>query len=183
MDVKKKIILGVCGSIAAYKSCEIIRRLKDEGINVTVIMSQSAEQFITPLTLQTLSGNRVYQGLFDLAVEDFDPEHVSLAKKSSLILIAPATANIIGKIAWGICDCLLTCVIMASHSPILIAPAMNEGMWQSKILQENISKLKRLGYKFIGPEKGKLSDGSIGEGRLASADKIIQEVKKILKGF
>ncbi len=177
---KKEIILGICGSIAAYKSCEIIRRLKDSGFNVTVIMTKEAEEFITPLTVQTLSQNRVYQGMFDLSEEEFDPEHVSLAAKSNLILIAPATANIIGKIASGICDELLTSVIMAANCKILIAPAMNEGMWKNKILQENIAKLKKLGFAFIEPEKGKLADGKIGEGRLASIDKIIAKVKNII---
>lgn len=179
MPKNKEIILGVCGSIAAYKSCEIIRCLKDSGFNVSVIMTKEAEEFITALSLQTLSQNRVYRGMFDLLEDEFDPEHVSLAKRSSLILVAPATANIIGKIASGICDDLLTSVIMASQRPILIAPAMNEGMWKNKILQHNVSKLKKLGYNFIEPEKGKLADGQIGEGRLASVDKIIAKVKAI----
>lgn len=182
MPKMKKIILGVCGSIAAYKSAEIIRRLKDAGFNVTAIMTKEAQEFITPLTLQSLSQNQVYQGLFDLSSQDFDPEHVSLAKNSDLILVAPATANIIGKIASGICDDLLTSVIMAGSCPILIAPAMNEGMWKNKILQDNIAKLKKSGYKFVGPEKGKLCDGTIGEGRLAEVNKIIQEVRRILSG-
>ncbi len=181
MPKTKEIILGVCASIAAYKSCEIIRRLKDSGFGVTVIMTEHTREFITPLSLQTLSQNRVYQGMFDLAAGDFDPEHVSLARKSSLILIAPATANIIGKISAGICDDLLTAVIMASRSPILIAPAMNDGMWHNKILQRNISALKKLGYKFVEPEKGRLSDGTVGEGRLADIQKIVKEVRKILK--
>jgi len=176
----KEIILGVCGSIAAYKSCEIIRKLKEQRFNVTVVMTKEAEEFITLLTMQTLSQNRVYRGMFDLLEEEFDPEHVSLAEKSSLILVAPATANIIGKIASGICDDLLTLVIMAAKSPVLIAPAMNEGMWRNKILQENINKLKKFGFIFIEPEKGKLADGKVGVGRLASIEAIITKVKNIL---
>jgi phosphopantothenoylcysteine decarboxylase/phosphopantothenate--cysteine ligase len=179
LSAKKQIVLGVCASIAAYKSCEIIRRLKDNGFNVTVIMTKEAGEFITPLTLQTLSQNRVFQGMFDLLQDDFDPEHVSLAKKANLILVAPATANIIGKIASGICDDLLTSVIMAANCPVVIAPAMNDGMWKNKILQENIARLKKLGYKFIEPEKGKLADGKTGFGRLAAIEKIISQIKSI----
>ncbi|MBM3252175.1 MAG: hypothetical protein FJZ11_05300 [Candidatus Omnitrophica bacterium] len=177
----KNIILGVTGSIAAYKSCDIIRQLKEKNFSVTVIMTKDAEEFITALTLQTLSGNKVYRDLFELVADEYSVEHVSLAQKADLILVAPATANIIGKVASGICDDLLSCVIMASSAPVLFAPAMNEGMYKNKILQDNIAKLNKFGFKFIGPEKGKLADGKIGMGKLAKTDSIIQAVQKILK--
>jgi phosphopantothenoylcysteine decarboxylase/phosphopantothenate--cysteine ligase len=176
----RNIILGVTGSIATYKSCEIIRKLKKKKFSVTVVMTREAEEFIAPLTLQTLSENKVYRELFKLTVEQYSAEHVSLAERADLILVAPATANIIGRVANGLCDDLLTCVIMATSAPVLFAPAMNEGMYKNRILQENISKLKRLGYKFIGPAKGRLADGKIGIGRLADIDTIIKEALRIV---
>jgi phosphopantothenoylcysteine decarboxylase/phosphopantothenate--cysteine ligase len=177
----KNIILGVTASIAAYKAGDIIRRLKEKNFSVTVIMTKDAEEFITPLTLQTLSGNKVYRSLFELVSDEYSVEHVALAQKADLILVAPATANIIGKVANGICDDLLSCVIMATGAPVLFAPAMNEGMYKNKILQDNIEKLNKFGYKFIGPGKGKLADGKTGLGRLAEIDSIIKEIQKILK--
>lgn len=177
----KNIVLGVTGSIAAYKSCDIIRRLKDNGARVEVIMTKDAEEFITPLSLQTLSGSKVHRGMFDLTAEEYNVEHVSLADKADAILIAPATANIIGKVANGLCDDLLSCVIMATQAPVVFAPAMNDGMYNNKILQDNIAKLKNTGYKFIGPVKGKLANGKVGIGHLAEIDTIVQEVAKIIK--
>jgi len=177
----KNIILGVTASIAAYKACDIIRRLKEKDFSVTVVMTKDAEEFITPLSLQTLSGNKVHRGMFDLASEEYNVEHVSLADKAAAILIAPATANIIGKVANGLCDDLLSCVIMATKAPVVFAPAMNDGMYSNKILQDNIAKLKALGYKFIGPVKGKLANGKIGIGHLAEIDTIIKEVAAAIK--
>jgi phosphopantothenoylcysteine decarboxylase/phosphopantothenate--cysteine ligase len=177
----KNIILGVTASIAAYKACDIIRRLKEKEFSVTVIMTKDAEEFITPLTLQTLSGNKVHRGMFDLASEEYNIEHVSLADKADAILVAPATANIIGKVANGLCDDLLSCVIMATKAPVVFAPAMNDGMYSNKILQDNIAKLKALGYKFISPVKGKLANGKIGIGHLAELDTIIKEVATVIK--
>lgn len=177
---KKEIILGVTGSIASYKACEIIRGLKDEDFSVTVVMTENAKEFITALSLGGLSRNKVYsQMFFDSSL--WDVEHISLAEKASLILVAPATANIIAKIASGICDDLLTCVVLATKAPVLIAPAMNENMYENKITQENIAKLKGLGYRFIGPGKGKLATGKVGIGHLAAIEDIVREVKKILK--
>ncbi len=175
----KNIILGVTGSIAAYKACDIIRRLKEENFNVTVIMTDDANEFITPLTLASLSRNKVYCDMF-ADPDAWNIEHVSLAQKSDLILIAPATANTISKIAGGICDDLLSCAVMATKAPVVIAPAMNSNMFENKILQGNIAKLKGLGYKFIGPVKGKLANGQAGIGHLASVEEIIKEVKRVL---
>ena len=175
----KKIILGVTGSIAAYKSADIIRRLQDEKIQAVVIMTKEAEAFITPLTLEALSGNKVYKEMFG-GREYSDIEHISLADQADLILIAPATANIIAKIAAGICDDLLTATVCAVKAKVLIAPAMNEHMYLNKITQENIRKLKALGYKFVEPKKGRLACGKVGVGCLADVETIIKEVKKVL---
>jgi len=175
----KKLILGITGSIAAYKACEIVSRLKELGAEVFVIMTKSATHFVTPLTFQTLSGNRVYLNLFDLP-EEWELEHISLAEKTDLILIAPATANTIAKLATGIADDFLTTTVLASEAPTLIAPAMHETMYKNSFTQANIEKLKEKGFKFIGPEYGKLASGKSGLGRLASNDKIIDGVKDIL---
>ena len=180
MAKNKNIILGVTASIAIYKACDIIRRLKEQGFIVTVAMTPEAEELIKPIVFQSLSGNKVYRGLFDTP-ETWEIEHISLAKRADLVLIAPATANIIGKIASGICDDLLTCVVLATRAPVLICPAMNENMYINKITQENIKKLKRLGYKFIGPVKGRLADGNIGIGHLATIEDIIKAVKGSLR--
>jgi len=175
----KNIILGVTASIAIYKACEIVRGLKREGFEVTVIQTAESEELIRPVVFQSLSGNKVYSGLFD-APEAWDIEHVSLAKRGDLVLVAPATANIIAKIASGICDDLLSCVICATKAPVLIAPAMNVNMYNNKITQGNIKRLESLKYKFIEPKIGKLACGDIGLGCLADVEKIISEVKKAL---
>lgn len=180
MAVKQKnIILGVTASVAIYKACEIIRRLKDAGFSVTVIQTRESEELIKPVLFESLSQNKVYRGLFD-AQGAWEIEHISLAKKADLILVAPATANIIAKITCGICDDLLTCVICATKAPVLIAPAMNENMYENKITQGNILKLKGLGYKFIEPKEGKLACGDKGVGCLAGVDTIVKEVKSNL---
>lgn len=175
----KNIILGVTASIAIYKACEIVRRLKEEGFCVKVVMTAEAEELIKPIVFQTLSGNKVYRGLFD-EPQEWEIEHISLAKQADLVLIAPATANILGKITAGICDDLLTCVVCATKAPILICPAMNENMYKNKIVQGNIKKLKSLGYKFVEPIRGRLACGEIGLGCLAEVETIIKEVKKFL---
>jgi phosphopantothenoylcysteine decarboxylase/phosphopantothenate--cysteine ligase len=179
MAKEKNVILGVSASIAIYKACDITRKLREEGLRVTVVMTPEAEELIKPIVFQSLSGNKVYCGLFELP-EAWDIEHISLADKADLVLIAPATANIIGKIAGGICDDLLTCVVCATRAPVLIAPAMNENMYRNKIVQENIGKLKKQGFKFIDPKEGKLACGKVGVGCLADLDAIIKEVKKNL---
>jgi phosphopantothenoylcysteine decarboxylase/phosphopantothenate--cysteine ligase len=176
----KHVILGVTASIAIYKACEIVRGLKDAGFLVTVIMTAEAQEFIQPMLFENLSGNKVYRGLFK-EPEAWDIEHVSLAEKANLVLIAPATANIIGKLTSGICDDLLTCVCLATPAPILICPAMNEKMYKNKIVQENIKKLKSVGYKFVEPRVGQLVCGKVGVGCLAEVETIIKEVKKILR--
>ena len=179
MAREKKIILGVTASIAIYKACEIVRRLRDEAFSVSVVMTAEAEELIRPVVFSSLSGNKVYRGLFE-EPEAWEIEHVALADKADLVLIAPATANIIGKIASGVCDDLLTCVVCATGAPVLIAPAMNENMYKNKITQGNIRKLESLGYKFIEPKVGRLACGKTGIGCLADVETIVKEVKKIL---
>jgi len=177
---EKNIILGVTASIAIYKSCGLIRRLRECGLAVHVVMTKEAQELIKPIVFQSLSGNRVYSGgIFD-ALDTWDIEHVALAAKADLILIAPATANIIAKLAAGICDDLLSCTVCASKAKVLIAPAMNENMYQNKITQSNILKLTNYGYKFIAPAKGLLACGVVGVGCLAETAEIVKEVKKLL---
>ncbi|MEW5768637.1 MAG: bifunctional phosphopantothenoylcysteine decarboxylase/phosphopantothenate--cysteine ligase CoaBC [bacterium] len=171
----KEIVLGVTGSIAAYKSAEIVRGLIKQGARVQVVMTKAATAFITPLTLQTLSGQPVITDLFS-SPSAWEIEHVSLAERADLILIAPATANIIGKIANGMADDMLSTLVLAARSPILIAPAMNEAMYENPILMANIEKLKNCGFLFIEPEEGELACGKQGRGRLASIEVIIGNV-------
>ncbi len=177
---KKTLVLGVTGSIAAYRACEIISALRKVDIGVRVILTKEAREFITPLSLQTLSCNKVLTEMFELP-EGWDPVHTALADEADLILVAPATANVIGKMASGICDDLLTCVIFASKAPVLIAPAMNEKMYKHSIVRANIEKLKSAGYKFIGPIKGRLACGHEDIGHISDTADIVKEVKKLLK--
>ena len=172
----KEIGIGVTGSIAAYKSAEIVSYLHQQKARVTVLMTQSATKFISPLTFQTLSHNKVLIDLFD-DTYCFDPQHIALSEKLDLLLIAPASANIIGKIASGIADDILSTVITSlKPSDVIIAPAMNEKMYLNPIIQRNIASLKKTGYHFIEPEKGSLVCGS-GIGRLPHLDTIIKEIE------
>ena len=175
----KNVVIGVSGGIAVYKVLDVVSKLKKLNINVNIIMTKSATQFVTPLSFQSLSQNYVVCDIFD-DPKTWDVEHIALAKKADLFLVAPATANIIGKIANGIADDMLTTTIMATNAKIVIAPAMNTNMYKNKILQKNIKTLKDLGYHFIDPDSGRLACGDIGEGKLANTDKIVDEVVKIL---
>ncbi len=176
--MKRKILLGVCGGIAAYKSAEVIERLKKKN-EIKVVMTQNSAHFITPLTLQTLSGNPVYSELFVLPKER-EIVHISLAEWADIILVIPATANIIGRISSGIADDLLSTIIMATTSQVIFAPAMNRNMWKNTILQENVKRLKRAGYHFIEPVTGLLASGEKGIGHLAPVERIIEEVERRL---
>ena len=173
MAKNKNIILGVTASIAIYKACDILRTLMSEGFKVNVVMTKEATELIRPIVFQSLSGNKVYQGMFEVP-DAWEIEHISLATKADLVLVAPATANIIGKVASGISDDLLTCAISATKAPVLFAPAMNEAMYKNKITQGNIKKLESLGYKFIGPRCGRLACGKTGSGCLAGVDEIVR---------
>ena len=176
---QKNIVLGVTASIAAYKACEITRKLKEHGYEVTVVMTPDAQEFIRPLLFQSLSGRRVYRGLFTEPCE-WEIGHISLAQSANLLLIAPATADIIAKMAGGICDDLLTCVALATKAPVLVCPAMNENMYTNPLTQANIKKLASLGYKFVGPRIGRLACGKEGIGCLEDVDTIIKEAKRVL---
>lgn len=174
------IVVGVTGGIAAYKSAEIVRKLKKLNADVHVIMTKNACEFITPLTMQTLSQNPVITGMFK-EPESWDIKHVSLAQKADLFLIAPTTANIIGKVANGIADDMLSTTIMAAKAPVIFACAMNTNMYENRIVQSNINRLKEIGYSFIEPESGMLACGQEGNGRLADLDDIIKRAIKVLK--
>jgi phosphopantothenoylcysteine decarboxylase/phosphopantothenate--cysteine ligase len=175
----KKIVLGVCGGIAAYKAAELVRLYVKAGAEVFVIMTEAARQFITPLTFQTLSGNPVHGELFDL-VQEQEIGHISLADRADLIVVAPATANLVGKVASGIADDLLTTTLMASSAPVLFAPAMNSRMWENSIYQHNQRKLRRIGYHFLDPEVGLLACGWEGKGKLPDPEVILAETRRLL---
>ncbi len=181
MAKKKRIVLGVTGSIAAYKTADLIRELVEKGFRVSVVMTKEAEYFITPLTLSSLSGEKVYRGMFKEHEDPADMPHITLAQEADILLISPATANIIGKLAHGIADSLLTCIALATKAPIVIAPAMNTQMYQNSIVQENCSRLKEHGIKFIDPIKGKLACGTKGEGHIADEDTIVKSVLRLIK--
>jgi phosphopantothenoylcysteine decarboxylase/phosphopantothenate--cysteine ligase len=171
----KKIILGITGGIAAYKSAEVCRRLKKLGAEVIVVMTQAGTKFITPLTMETLSENEVLTELFP-EKKMVGTRHVSLADWCDLILIAPATANIIGKIRSGLADDILTTIVVSTRSKVILAPAMNVKMWENPIVQKNVSELRKLGYSFIEPGVGDLACGDMGKGRMAEPEQIVEEV-------
>jgi phosphopantothenoylcysteine decarboxylase / phosphopantothenate---cysteine ligase len=171
----KRIVLCVSGGIAVYKSLELLRLLTKAGADVHVVMSNSAQEFVTALPFQTLSGNPVHTELFNLIAER-EIGHISLADRADLFLIVPATANIIGKIANGIADDMLSTTVMATKAPVLIAPAMNVNMFTNPIYRENEDKLRRFGYLFVPPVKGALACGWEGEGKLAAVETIFEAV-------
>jgi phosphopantothenoylcysteine decarboxylase / phosphopantothenate---cysteine ligase len=177
---KPMLVLGVTGGIACYKAVELVRLLFKDGFVVQVIMTRGAMEFVMPLTFQTLSGMPVATETFNLTQES-EIGHINLADSADLFVIAPATANVIGKIAAGIADDLLTTVLMATKAPVLIAPAMNIHMYENPILQENVRKLRRLGYHFIEPAEGYLACGYEGKGRLPEPEKILEEIRRLLK--
>ncbi len=177
--MKKNIVLGVTGSIAAYRACEVASRITKEGFSVFTVLTKEAQNFITPLTFMNITKNPVITDMFDTPGE-FSPVHTSLADKTDLILVMPATANLIGKIASGICDDMLSCTIISSTAPVILVPAMNEKMYRNKIVQENIRRLKGIGYRFVGPIKGRLACGYEGLGHIAETEEVLRQVKKML---
>jgi len=177
--IGKTVVLGVTGGIAAYKMPNVARMLKKMHCNVHVIMTQNATNFITATTFETLTGNKCLIDTFDRNFE-FSVEHVAIAKQADLVLIAPATANVIGKIAGGIADDMLTTTVMACTCKILIAPAMNHNMYHNSIVQENIEKLKRHGYEIIDPVCGMLANGDTGDGKLPSEETLVSYVVREL---
>jgi phosphopantothenoylcysteine decarboxylase/phosphopantothenate--cysteine ligase len=176
----RTIIIGVTGGIAAYKSCEVVSRLKKLGAEVWVIMTKEAAELVGPLTFRTLSRNPVVMDLFSKELSSIPLPHISLAQKADLILIAPCTANMIGKIAHGIADDALSTTVLASSAQKIIAPAMNTAMWNNPIVRENVRKLKDLGFSVIGPEEGKLACGEEDIGCMSEPGKIIEELVSAL---
>ena len=175
----KTVLLGVTGCIAAYKSCEIVSRLKKLGANVEVIMTSHALEFVQPLSFETLANNRVYSDLFDRDF-DFEVEHVALAKKADIFVIAPATANTIGKIANGIADDMLSTTVLACKAPKLVCPAMNTNMYESSQVQENLAILQKKGYNILSPVEGRLACGDVGKGKMAEPVDIVDNIVNIL---
>lgn len=176
--LNKTVLLGITGGIAAYKMCELIRMYKKNGLNVKVITTPNALNFVTELTLATLSDNEVYTDNFD--IKEYKPEHISLADEGDILVIAPASANTISKISDGICDNLLTSITCAFNKPIVIAPAMNTNMWNNEFVQENINKLRNNNFHILEPESGFLACGTEGQGRLCALDKILDKTIEIL---
>jgi len=174
----KRVIIGVTGSISLYKTCTLLRRIKKGGAEVRVVMTQNAIRFISPQTFQAISGNPVYTELFSSYFLE-EPLHVRLAEWGEVILVAPATANIIGKIASGIADDLLSTLLMAFPGPIILSPAMNEVMWNNPTVEENIEKISEKGVEIVSCEKGELVSGKIGEGRMADVGRIIFRLRKV----
>ena len=173
--INKKVLLIICGGIAAYKSLELIRLLKKNGANIKTILTKSGSEFVTPLSITSLSQSKVYQDLFSLE-DETEMDHISLSRWSDLILIAPATANTISKLANGISDDLASTVALASNKKIFIAPAMNVRMWEHKSTKDNIKKLKSYNYELIGPEIGDMACGEFGEGKMSEPTSILKEL-------
>lgn len=178
----KNILVGVCGGISAYKTCELVRLLKKNDFNVKVLMTEAGAKFVTALTFQTLSKNPVYVDMFQVLKEE-STQHISLAQWADLCVVAPLSANTLSKIATGISDNLLTTVICAlpKKTKVVLAPAMNECMWDNPIIQENINKLNGLKkYVFLQPQKGELACGVYGQGRMAEPKDIFAKIKQAL---
>ena len=179
MLTDKTIILGITGGIAAYKAADIASKLTQDGARVEAVMTESATRFIAPLTLRNITGRPVATDMFDLDSE-FSIEHVALAEAADVVVIAPATANTIAKLAAGIADDMLTCTVLATEAQVIVAPSMNDNMLQNPITQENLARLKNRGFTIIDPAYGRLASGKIGPGRLADTDTIIGTIMQVL---
>lgn len=179
MDNKKTVVIGVTGGIAVYKALDVISKLKKQDVDVHVIMTEHAAKFVDPISFQSLSQNMVIVDMF-AEPKAWEIQHISLAKKADLMLVVPATANILGKVACGIADDMLSTTIMATKAPVVFAPAANTNMFLNPIVQDNISKLKQYGYKFIEPESGRLACGDVGAGKLADTQLITDTVISML---
>ena len=175
----KQVVLGVTGGIAAYKACELTSRLRKAGAQVYVIMTKNACQFVSPLTFETLSNHPVATDTFDRPAT-WEVEHIALAKRADVFVIAPATANILAKMAHGIADDMLSTTVLATKAPVLVAPAMNTGMWENIATQDNVKLLRQRGIRFIGPEGGFLACGDTGAGRMSEPSEIYEAIENIL---
>jgi phosphopantothenoylcysteine decarboxylase / phosphopantothenate---cysteine ligase len=182
MSEIKKILLIITGGIAAYKSLELIRGLKENGCDVTCVLTKSGSEFVTPLSVESLSGNKVYSDLFNLT-DEHQMGHIQLSRMADVILVAPATANILSKMAYGVSDDLASTVLMATNKPILVAPAMNVQMWLNSATQRNIKTLKNDNITFIGPEVGSMACGEYGEGRLSDPKNIIESTINFIESY
>ena len=179
-EMKKPcVVLGVTGGIAVYKACELLRLLQKRGIDVFVVMTQNACRFVAPLTFETLSGHPVAVDTFDRP-QTWEVEHIALAKRADLFLIAPATANIMGKMACGIADDMLSTTVMATRAPVLVAPAMNTGMWENAAVQQNIKTLRARGVEIVAPVSGHLACGDSGAGKLEDVEVIAERACELL---
>jgi phosphopantothenoylcysteine decarboxylase/phosphopantothenate--cysteine ligase len=174
---KKTVVLGITGGIAAYKAADLASKLTQAGARVETVMTEAAAKFITPLTLRNLTGRPVVTDMFEMASE-YSEEHIALAAAADVVAIVPATANTIAKLASGMADDMLGCVVLATEAPVIVAPAMNDVMYANSVTQENIEKLKARDFQFIEPEYGRLASGKIGKGRLASIETIMQTIEK-----
>jgi phosphopantothenoylcysteine decarboxylase/phosphopantothenate--cysteine ligase len=175
----REIIVAVCGGIAAYKVADLVSKLVQMSAGVTVCMTAEAQKFITPLTFEALSGRKVRTDTFEL-VETSDPQHIGLTERADLMLVAPATGNLLAKVANGLCDDLVSLMISAAACPVVFAPAMNNRMWEHPAAKENVAKLTQWGYRFIGPEAGWLACRNVGVGRMQEPAKILEEVVRML---
>jgi len=175
----KSIVLAVTGSIAVYKAVELASELTKGGAKVDVVMTEAAQEFVTPLTFRAITQRAVVTEMFNPASE-FSVEHVALADRADLVIIAPATANVIAKLAYGIADDMLGCTVLATKAPIIMAPAMHANMYQNQVTQENIAKLKKRGFTFVGPSYGRLASGAVGPGRLADIEEIMGTIRQVL---
>ena len=176
----REIVVGVSGSIAAYKAAEVVSGLVQRGAGVSVVMTREAAHFIGPLTFQTLTQRRTFLDPFDPEAV-LDPTHITLTDKAELVLLAPATANLIGKIAHGIGDDMLTSLMLAVNCPVLLAPAMNDRMWENPVVQENVTLLKGRGFRILEPEEGFLAERKHAVGRLADPEKILATAESMLE--
>tara|TARA_B100000401_G_C52812368_1_gene724555 strand:+ start:2041 stop:3237 length:1197 start_codon:yes stop_codon:yes gene_type:complete len=180
MKTNRKILLIITGGIAAYKSLDVIRGLKEKNCDVTCVLTKSGSEFVTPLSLESLSGNKVYTDLFNLN-DEHEMGHIQLSRSADLILVAPATANIISKIAYGISDDLASTILMATNKPVLVAPSMNVHMWINNATQRNINTLKLDGINLIGPDTGSMACGEYGEGRMSEPSEIIEHTINLIE--
>ena len=175
----REIIVAVCGGIAAYKVADVVSKLVQLGAGVTVVMTCEAQKFVGALTFEALSGRKVRTDTFDL-VDPGDAQHIGLTERADLMLVAPATANIIAKAAHGFCDDLVSLMISAAACPVVFAPSMNNRMWENPVTKENVAKLQQLHYRFIGPDAGWLACRNLGPGRLSEPQRIVEEVTRML---
>lgn len=177
---EKQVLLIITGSIAAYKSLELIRLLRKAGTDVTCVLTEAAKQFVTELSVASLSGKQVYSDVFSLK-DEVEMGHIRLSREADLVVVAPASADIIAKMAGGFANDLASTILLATDKPVAIAPAMNVMMWQNKAVQRNIKLLKQDGVKIIGPASGDLACGETGEGRMVEVEALYKEINKLLK--